>query len=81
MQHTAHGLFARGYIVELVHDCCGDRSIERHEQAIALYGNYMYRVTDTKVLKDELQYAGPLGEGAGHSPSSKDPTTVQRTAE
>jgi hypothetical protein len=37
----------------------------------------MYRVTDTKVLKDELQYAGPLGEGAGHSPSSKDPTAGQ----
>jgi nicotinamidase-related amidase len=54
VQHTAHGAFARGYQVQLVEDCCGDRSVERHHQAIALYGNYMYGLTDSASLAAEF---------------------------
>jgi hypothetical protein len=81
VQHTCCGAFSRGYEVELVHDCTGDRTIERHEQAMALYGGYMYGVTDTRVLKEELRYEGALGELAGHSPSSKEPRAPAATAD
>ena len=54
VENTAYGAFVRGYQVVLVEDCCGDRSLERHQQAISLYGNYIYRVVDTAVLKKRL---------------------------
>ena len=58
VQHTAHGAFARGYEVELVQDCCGDRTVEQHQGALRLYGGYMYRVTDSRALAAQLSGAG-----------------------
>ena len=48
VQATAFGFFTRGYQIDLVRDCCGDRSLERHRAALMLYGNYMYRVISSK---------------------------------
>ena len=55
VQATACSAFLRGYKVDLIEDCCGDRSIDRHEAAIMLYGNYMYRVLDTNSLATEFK--------------------------
>ena len=44
VQATACSAFVRGYKVDLVEDCCGDRSMERHKAALMLYDNYMYQV-------------------------------------
>ena len=54
-QATACSAFLRGYKVDLIEDCCGDRSVERHEAAIMLYGNYMYRVLHTSDLINEFE--------------------------
>ena len=52
VQATAFSAFVRGYKVHLIEDCCGDRSIERHNAAVMLYGNYMYHVLSSEdVLK------------------------------
>ncbi|GMH94462.1 hypothetical protein TL16_g12913 [Triparma laevis f. inornata] len=39
---TAHGAFSKGWDVSLVEDCCGDRSVERHEACLDTYGGYMF---------------------------------------
>jgi len=49
--HTASGAFAEGYPVYLVHDCCGDRSVRRHENTLKLYCNYMFRSMTIKELE------------------------------
>ena len=56
VQATAMSAFLRGYRVELIQDCCGDRSLERHEAAIMLYGNYIYKIRDTDDLKKEFKH-------------------------
>ena len=54
VQATISSAFSRGYKVDLIEDCCGDRSIERHEAALLLYGNYMYRVLTTNDIMSEF---------------------------
>lgn len=44
VHHTAHGAFSRGYKVHVLRHCCADRTRERHNASLRLYGNYMYRV-------------------------------------
>ena len=50
------------YGVSLVGDACGDFSRERHAAALALYGNYMYRVADTA---GALRALGTAADGEG----------------
>ena len=50
VQATAHSAFARGFCPILVEDACADRSRERHESCISLYGGYMYKVTTLESL-------------------------------
>ena len=54
VQATACSAFTRGYKVDLIEDCCGDRSVDRHNAALMLYGNYMYRVLTVNDLIKEL---------------------------
>ena len=51
VQATACSAFVRGYKVSLIEDCCGDRSIQRHQASLMLYGNYMYQV----LCSDDIQ--------------------------
>ena len=44
VHHTAHGAFIRGYKVQVLQHCCADRTRQRHNASLGLYGNYMYRV-------------------------------------
>ena len=44
VQHTAYGAFSAGYDVSVIAGCVADRSPERHQAALRLYGNYMYKV-------------------------------------
>lgn len=41
---TTVGAFFRGFETYLVSDCCGDRSVEKHESILKMYGNYYFRV-------------------------------------
>lgn len=62
VQHSAFSVFEAGYRTCLVEDACGDRGIARHNAAIALYGNYMYEISSSKILQNEnigLQAAKP----------------------
>lgn len=55
VQSTGIGAFVRGYQVELVADCVGDRSLQRHQLAVELYGNYMYKLTTYGQIRRELE--------------------------
>lgn len=44
VHHTAHGAFVRGYKVHVLRHCCADRTRQRHNASLRLYGDYMYRV-------------------------------------
>lgn len=44
VQHTAYGAFSAGHDVSIIANCVADRSFERHQAALQLYGNYMYKV-------------------------------------
>lgn len=65
VHHTAHGAFSRGYEVELVQDCAADRSLARHAHALALYGGYVYRLTDVGRVREEVRPVCGEGEGVG----------------
>lgn len=54
VQHSAFGVFEAGYRTILVTDACADRGRERHEAALALYGDYMYELRTVDSLKEEL---------------------------
>jgi hypothetical protein len=54
VQHSAFGVFEAGYRTILVTDACADRGRERHEAALALYGDYMYELRSVDSLKLEL---------------------------
>ena len=54
VQHSAFGVFEAGYRTILVTDACADRGRERHEAALALYGDYMYELRSVESLKVEL---------------------------
>ena len=54
VQATACSAFCRGYKVDVIEDCCGDRSLERHNAALMLYGNYMYKVLSSEDVKNEF---------------------------
>ena len=51
VQHTAFGVFERGFRTLLVQDACADFSKARHEAAILLYGNYMYELVESSDLE------------------------------
>ena len=55
VQHSAFGVFEAGYRTILVTDACADRGRERHEAALALYGDYMYELRSVESLKVELE--------------------------
>lgn len=55
VQHSAFGVFEAGYRTILVTDACADRGRERHEAALALYGDYMYELRSVDSLKVELE--------------------------
>ena len=44
VHHTAQGAFFRGYRVYILKKCCVDRTRQKHNAALKLYGGYMYRV-------------------------------------
>ena len=49
---TANAAFVRGYRVEVIEDCCGDRAIDRHIYSLKNHGNYIYKtVNTTDVIK------------------------------
>lgn len=50
VQNTVHGAFARGYRPVVISDCCGDRSVARHEAILDIYSQYMYRLVTSKEL-------------------------------
>jgi nicotinamidase-related amidase len=54
VQATACSAFCRGYNVSLIEDCCGDRSLERHQAALMLYENYMYKVLSSEDVVNEF---------------------------
>ena len=43
VQHSAYGMFERGFNVIVATDACADRGRQRHEAALMLYGNYLWR--------------------------------------
>lgn len=55
VQHSAFGVFEAGYRTILVMDACADRGLERHEAALALYGDYMYELRTVDSLYQELE--------------------------
>eukprot|EP00573_Skeletonema_grethae_P005050 CAMPEP_0201693644 /NCGR_PEP_ID=MMETSP0578-20130828/6176_1 /ASSEMBLY_ACC=CAM_ASM_000663 /TAXON_ID=267565 /ORGANISM="Skeletonema grethea, Strain CCMP 1804" /LENGTH=340 /DNA_ID=CAMNT_0048179209 /DNA_START=181 /DNA_END=1203 /DNA_ORIENTATION=+ len=55
VQHSAFGVFEAGYRTILVTDACADRGRERHEAALALYGDYMYELRSVESLRLELE--------------------------
>lgn len=59
VQHSAFGVFEAGYRTILVTDACADRGKERHEAALALYGDYMYELRTVGSLQRELDPSSP----------------------
>lgn len=55
VQHSAFGVFEAGYRTILVTDACADRGKERHEAALALYGDYMYELRNIDSVQAELK--------------------------
>ena len=51
VQHTAFGIFERGFRTFLVEDACADQSKQRHSATISLYGNYMYEMLQSRDLE------------------------------
>ncbi|ELR17452.1 isochorismatase family superfamily protein [Acanthamoeba castellanii str. Neff] len=39
---TTSGAFMRGYKTVVVEDCCGDRTVEKHDNTMNTYGHYMF---------------------------------------
>ena len=56
VQATACSAFCRGYKVDLIEDCCGDRSLERHNAALMLYGDYMYKLSCSEDIINEFPF-------------------------
>lgn len=56
VQHSAFAIFEAGFRTLLVSDACGDRGRERHDAALALYGNYMYEVVTSDELVNETHW-------------------------
>jgi nicotinamidase-related amidase len=54
VQHSAFGVFEAGFRTILVTDACADRGKERHQAALALYGDYMYELRTVESIRDEL---------------------------
>lgn len=44
VHHTMFGAFNKGYRTVLISDCCGDRSVERHNSELYLHGDQMYEL-------------------------------------
>ena len=54
VHHTAYGLVNEGFNVLLVEDACAERTLERHQQCISLYGNYVYELISTKQCSEVI---------------------------
>ena len=54
VQATAQSAFARGLNPVLIEDCSADRKRETHDAVLALYGGYMYKITDLDRLSKLL---------------------------
>ena len=54
VQQTAFGIFEAGYETLLVEDACGDRGIARHNAALLLYANYMYKTITSTQLQNHI---------------------------
>eukprot|EP00392_Amoebophrya_sp_AT5.2_P003365 g3370.t1 len=62
VQASAFSAFMRGYRVTLVRDCLADRSVERHEDVLGVYENYLYKV---KNLDEVFPVADDGDDGVG----------------
>ena len=80
--NTAFGAFHRGFDVVLIEDCCADRSIERHQAAISMYSDYVFRTCTTRDLHrvdcGHVLAASPLGT-AGKSALAPPWATIDET--
>jgi len=52
---TTAGAFHRGYRTVVVKDCCGDRTVEKHDNVFQTYGSYMFRATSVDSILDDLK--------------------------
>jgi len=52
---TTSGAFLRGYRTVVVKDCCGDRTVEKHDNVFNVYGAYMFRTTSVETISDDLK--------------------------
>ena len=43
VQHSAYGMFENGFNVIVVEDACADRGRDRHNAAMLLYSDYLYK--------------------------------------
>jgi len=46
------GAFLRGYHVTVIEDCCGDRTREKHQAIMDIYGGYSFAKVSIKQLKE-----------------------------
>lgn len=65
VHNTAQGAFFRGLNPVVVEDACGDRSVQRHETVLALYGGYVYKLITSEALETLLQEGSRGGDGGG----------------
>ena len=54
VQYTAFGIFEAGYETFVVEDACGDRGMDRHNAALMLYGDYMYKTITSTELEETI---------------------------
>jgi len=71
VQHSAFGLFNRGFRVLVIADACADRGRARHDAALSLYGNYMYDILTCSVLQQNIFYRE--GEVQSHHVENTNP--------
>eukprot|EP01102_Stenamoeba_stenopodia_P003513 TRINITY_DN1359_c0_g1_i1.p1 TRINITY_DN1359_c0_g1~~TRINITY_DN1359_c0_g1_i1.p1 ORF type:complete len:206 (-),score=61.61 TRINITY_DN1359_c0_g1_i1:70-687(-) len=51
---TTAAAFLRGYRTVVVEDCCGDRTVEKHNTIFTIYGAYMFRTSRVNNLIEDL---------------------------
>mmetsp|Transcript_19639 Transcript_19639/g.56270 ORF Transcript_19639/g.56270 Transcript_19639/m.56270 type:complete len:261 (+) Transcript_19639:85-867(+) len=76
VQHSAFGLFEAGFRTAVVEDACADRSKERHDAAIFLYGGYMYEVVSSGQLLDSEVHIGAGKRGGPLAQNEGEPDTL-----
>eukprot|EP00956_Cyclotella_meneghiniana_P009728 scaffold13468_cov66-Cyclotella_meneghiniana.AAC.5 len=55
VQYSAFGVFEAGFRTILVTDACADHGKERQKAALALYGDYMYELSNVQSLYAEFK--------------------------